>query len=157
MGNFLKDLDASQEAVQLVMAHLIDNDFICYELTTRDEQKLGDIRILSDDKISVELNIEVKFDIMAEKTGNLCFELSNGKKLTGMLETGADEVFYVVPDGKTRKIFKFEIAELRKYILDPLNVKMTKGGDGWKFDLALVSMHKIVEDGVPFEVVEINE
>lgn len=157
MGNFLKDLDSSHEAVQLVMAHLIDNDFICYELTTREEQKLGDIRVLADDNMGVEINIEVKFDMMAEKTGNLCFELSNGKKLTGMLETSADEVFYVVPCGKSRRIFKFEIEKLRKYILDPLNAVIKKGGDGKRFDLALVKMHKIVEDGIPFEVVVIDE
>ena len=153
MGNFLKDLDDSQEAVQIVMAHLTDNDFVCHELTTREEQKLGDIRVLLDE---AEFNIEVKFDKRAERSGNLCFELSNGKKLTGMLETGADEVFYVVPDGKARKIFKFEISKLRKYILDPLNVVIKKGGDGKRFDLALVKMHKIVEDGVPFEVVDID-
>jgi len=156
VGNFLRDLDTSQEAVQLVMTHLIDRDLICYELVSKEEQKLGDIRVLFDDNLGVELNIEVKFDVMAEQTGNLCFELSNGSKLTGILETGADEVFYVVPDGKSKKIFKFEIDELRKYILNPLNVIIKMGGDKKKFSLALVSMHKIVKDDIPFEVVVIG-
>lgn len=155
MGNFLKDLDKSQQAVQLVMNHFADSDFACFELVGKEEQKMGDIRLIIDEDII--LNIEVKFDVMAEKTGNLCFELSNGKRMTGILETKADEVFYVVPDGKKRTIFKFDVDDLRKYILEPSNVKMKKGGDGWKFDLALVSIEKIIADKVAFDVAVINE
>ncbi len=151
--SFKRDLALSVEAVQLVMEHITDRGMVCHELEGKEEQKLGDIRVLLDD---CEFTIEVKLDVMAESTGNLCFELSNGKRLTGILETGADEVFYVVPCGKSRRIFKFEIEKLRKYILDPPNVVMKKGGDKKKFDLALVNMHKIVEDGIPFEVVEID-
>ena len=144
MGNFLKDLNT-----------LLNLRKRRYELVTREEQKSGDIRIVFD-ATDIALNIEVKFDLMAEKTGNLCFELSNGKKLTGILDTSADEVFYVVPSGNTRRIFKFEIDKLRKYILKPENVISKKGGDNKKFDLALVSIDKIIEDGIPFEVVEID-
>ena len=148
---FLRDLDRSQEAVQLAMSRLIDRDFICHELEGKEEQKFGDIRVITED---VDINIEVKFDAMAEKTGNLCFEMSNGKRLTGILETKADEVWYVVPNGGQRTIYKFDINTLKTYILNPENITVKNGGDKWKFSLALVSIDKIINDKIAYEVIE---
>ena len=148
---FLRDLDRSQEAVQLAMSRLIDSDFICHELEGKEEQKFGDIRVITED---VDINIEVKFDAMAEKTGNLCFEMSNGKRLTGILETKADEVWYVVPNGGQRTIYKFDINTLKTYILNPENITVKNGGDKWKFSLALVSIDKIINDKIAYEVIE---
>jgi len=153
--SFRKDLALSQEAVELVMNHLIDNDISCHELEGKEEQKYGDIRSYPNG-LEEPVDIEVKFDIMAEKTGNLCFELSNGKKLTGMLGTKASEVYYVVPEGSLRKIFKFRLDKLRDYILEPANVIMKKGGDSRKFHLALVKADKIIEDDVAFDIVVVD-
>jgi len=153
--SFRKDLALSQEAVEIVMDHLVDNDITCHELEGKKEQEHGDIRSYPNGLDGTPVDIEVKFDVMAEKTGNLCFELSNGKKLTGMLGTKAHDVYYVVPAGESRNIYKFELGKLREYILEPSNVTVKKGGDRKKFHLALVSLDKIVGDGVPYEVVVI--
>jgi len=150
--SFKRDLAMSQEAVELVMNYLIDNDISCHELEGKKEQEHGDIRSYPNGFDSEPVDIEVKFDVMAEKTGNLCFELSNGKKLTGMLGTKANEVYYVVPDGTSRKIYRFMIDSLRTYILEPSNVTVKMGGDKKKFSLALVGVDKIVSDNVAYSI-----
>ena len=157
MGSFLKDRDASEKAVELIVADIINSGQICYELVGKEEQKYGDIRMLVDGCEDIFVNIEVKFDMRAQKSGNLCFEMSNGTRATGIMDTLSDEVYYVVPGDDSFRVFKFFTDELQKYISIPENVIMKKGGDGWKFHLAIVAIDKIIEDNVPFEITSIGE
>lgn len=149
MGNFRRDLAASHEAVEAIMEHLEEQGHKTEELP-RERQGEGDIEVDGSD------TIEVKYDLYAKRSGNLCFEMSNGKKPTGIMTTQANSVYYVVPNGTGKNVYAFETAALRKYIQQPENVTIKKGGDKKKFDLALVPITKILEDELPFEVFKIH-
>lgn len=152
--NFKKDLDQSKEAVDAILDYLIDSGYPAFELIGKVAQKSGDIGYLNTKKI--QRNIEVKFDIMAEKTGNLCFEMSNGKKPTGIMATLADYVYYVVPNGNIKQVYVFTTSKLRNYIQQPGNARITNGGDRRRFSLALVPINKVVKDKLPRKMFELN-
>ena len=148
MGHFLKDLEASQEAVDAIMDYLTDKGHVPFELEGK-EQKLGDIGLLQED--GSQFNIEVKYDMAARRSGNLCFEMTNGRKLTGIMTSKADAIYYVVPGKDKKDVYVFNPCKLRKYIQDPGNVKMVNGGDRRRFSLALVPIQKVLDDGLPSE------
>jgi hypothetical protein len=93
---------------------------------------------------------------MAKRTGNLCFEMSNGSRNTGIMETEADKVYYVVPGKGCKVVFVFDTEKLRSYITEPGNATIKNGGDKGKFVLALVSVTKVVGDGLPEEYFSIE-
>ena len=145
MGNFLSDLSRSQEAVELLTKYFVSLGCSVRELP-REEQKNGDLEITNGDR---KYNVEVKFDIMAKRTGKLCFEMSNGMRNTGVMETKADEILYVVPNDKVSKsVFVFVPEELKQYLGDSPKVKIKNGGDKGKFVLALVKMSDVLGDGL---------
>lgn len=147
-SSFRRDFVRSQEAVVALLDYFIDEGHIAWELE-KDEQHLGDIYT---EQFGVQVHVEVKFDIMAARTGNLCFEMSNGTKMTGIMTTQADEIFYVVPDGNKKKVFVFDPDKLRSYIKN-LPVKNIKnGGDKKKFILAVVSIQDIIDAELPERV-----
>lgn len=152
--NFRKDLAASHEAVHAILDALQAQGHIARELP-KEEQDFGDIGVLNG--FGEEDFIEVKYDLYAKKSGNLCFEMSNGKKLTGIMVTKADNVYYVVPYEGGKKVFVFQTKALQSYIQNPSNVTMKKGGDRKRFDLALVSIEKIVTDGLPVLMFNIED
>lgn len=153
MGRFLSDLDRSREAVELLIDHFIDENFVAYELEGKEEQKFGDICLEQAEQI---INVEVKYDIMAARTGNLCFEMSNGKKPTGIMTTKADRVLYVVPRKGFKEIFEFDPKELRKFIKGLPKKSIKKGGDGWRFKLAIVPIDNIIEKNIAIRKFEIK-
>ena len=154
MGSFQRDLAISQVAVDLLLDHLADNGYNTSELEGREAQKQGDITIEKDGFFT---NIEVKYDMYAKRSGNLCFEMSNGKKMTGIMITPAERVYYVVPQkGRSHKVLVFDTEKLRAWIQDPDNVVIKSGGDKKKFVLALAKIDKIIECGLPEEVFEIE-
>jgi len=150
MGNFRKDFASSLEAVDAIIEDFRSRGHDVEELP-RERQIEGDI------EINGEKTIEIKFDLYAKRSGNLCFEMSNGKKPTGIMTTQADEVFYVVPNGTGKNVFVFDTEELRSYIQVPGNVTIKKGGDRRKFDLALVAITKIEEDELPKRTFKIED
>ncbi|TFH22782.1 hypothetical protein E4G67_03970, partial [Candidatus Bathyarchaeota archaeon] len=105
MGHFLSDLDRSKRAVSALLAHYKEMGTAIRELEGKEEQKYGDLRIVLQEE---HVNIEVKFDEMAAKTGNLCFEMSNGSKMTGIMSTKADKVYYVVPNEASATVYIFD-------------------------------------------------
>jgi hypothetical protein len=93
----------------------------------------------------------------AKRSGNLCFEMSNGKEMTGIMSTPAAKVYYVVPqEDRSHKVIVFNTEKLRAWIQDPTNVTVKNGGDKKKFVLALAKIEKIIEAGLPEEVFEIE-
>jgi len=152
-SSFRKDLSRSQEAVFAVMDHLIDQGHEVRELEGKEEQAFGDLAVKQAES---QLNIEIKYDIMARRTGNLCFEKSNGKKSTGVMTTRADKIFYVVPQGRTKRVFVFDPTKLREYIEASPYVQIKNGGDGKRFILAIVKIDHVVADKLPDEVFEIG-
>ncbi|MBV1928826.1 MAG: hypothetical protein KUG81_04875 [Gammaproteobacteria bacterium] len=154
-SSFRRDLAISQIAVDLLLDYLADEQgYNTLELEGKEAQKQGDITI---EKDGVFTNIEVKYDMYAKRSGNLCFEMSNGKKMTGIMTTPAAKVYYVVPqDGGSHKVLAFDTEKLRAWIQDPVNVTIKNGGDKKKFVLALAKIEKIIEAGLPEEVFEIE-
>lgn len=154
MGNFLSDLDKSKEAVNLIMNYLSKLDLDVQEASKK-EQHLGDIFVT--EKSGDVFTVEVKYDIMAQRTGNLCFEMSNGSKNTGIMTTQADFVYYVVPGKGKKVIFVFKTEKLREFITLPENVIIKNGGDKRKFVLALVKMSDVVDKSLAETVFSIEE
>lgn len=152
MGNFLRDLDRSKSAVNSLMEHYRAQGYTVKELVGKDEQEYGDFTV---DFSACPSNIEVKFDMYAKRSGNLCFEMSNGSKPTGIMTTLADKVYYVVPTDEGAKVFVFDTEELRTYIQNPGNVKIKNGGDKKKFILALAKITDVIDNGLPQEVFDI--
>lgn len=150
MGNFVRDLAMSKEAVNAIMDILRERGHNVKELP-KERQKEGDIEVDED------RTIEVKFDMYAKRSGNLCFEMSNGKKPTGIMTTQADDVYYVVPNGVGKYVYTFDTEKLREYIQKPENVIMKNGGDKRKFSLALVPIEKILKDELPESVFKIGD
>ena len=151
MGHFLSDLDRSRGPVDKLMEWYEKIGYTVREFE-KDEQQYGDFCIMKDGD---SVNIEVKFDEMSGKTGNLCFEMSNGSKLTGIMTTKADKVYYVVPNGKMQRVYIFDTEKLRAFIIDPANVTVKSGGDKRKFILALAKITDVVEADLPEEVFEL--
>ena len=152
-SSFRKDLARSRDAVIAVLHHLIDDGRVAYELEGKEEQKRGDICLEGDDGA---LDIEVKYDIMAAETGNLCFEMSNGSKPTGIMITLADLIYYVVPRDGYKEVLVFKPCKLRKFIQDPSKVTIKNGGDKWKFILAIAPINDILEAGLAEETFRIE-
>lgn len=148
--NFRADLAASHEAVHAIMAWLEDKGHDVEELP-KDRQIEGDI------EVDGEATIEVKFDLYAKKSGNLCFEMANNKGPTGIMTTQANSVYYVVPNGTGKNVFVFDTEELRTYIQKSENVTIKKGGDKKRFHLALVPITKIEADKLPTETFKIQD
>lgn len=141
---FLSDLDKSAVAVNALIDHFKRGGFGVRELP-KDEQKFGDIELARD---NIKTFVEVKYDIMAGRTGNLCFEKSNGKRATGIMETLADKVYYVVPGKGAKVVFGFSTAALREYLDKSDKVTIKSGGDRKKFVLALVAIADVIGDGL---------
>ena len=146
-SSFRRDLNRSQEAVYAVQDYLEGRGIKVEHLEGKEAQAFGDLR-LTNPRNNQAKNVEIKFDIMARRTGNLCFEMSNGTKETGIMTTKADVIYYVVPQGATKDVYVFDPTELREYITTSANVKIKNGGDKKKFVLAIVSIDKIIEDDV---------
>lgn len=152
--SFLRDLQDSKVAVSLIAEKYRSLGFNVEELG-RDKQDFGDLQI-------GPLYHEVKYDIMAGTTNNLCFEIANGKgDLTGIAKTKADLVHYVVPD-KERKsflVFTFDTVKLKGFIFNPENkskVRQVQGGDRRKYSMIIVSIETIVNEEVASSVEVVN-
>lgn len=148
---FLRDLAESQVAVDALLDFLIDRNYVAHELEGKKEQKCGDIRFYLDGDMKMPKNIEVKYDKMSKRTGNMCFELANKKGKTGISKTKADYIAYVCPIKKGFDVFLFEAGTLKSYLFDPGNspkIKIKNGGDGKRFTLALVKIDTIIKDGI---------
>ena len=160
--SFLRDLEESKVAVNVVKAFLENlhedaNNAIVEELG-KARQKEGDVEVTSECGISY--SVEVKYDMMAKQTGNLCFETHNSKgDLTGISSTEANEVHYVVPEEDGFSLYMFKTKELRNYLFDTKNIskfRSVKGGDRRATCMLLVSRVLIEEDGVPYRTEHID-
>ncbi len=152
MGNFVNDKKQGDVAENVVL------DMLASEYPDRKfkqvQGRFSDYDIIEDSRRKNKLTIEVKFDIKAAATGNLCFEFTNGKKPTGVCVSKAQEIRYVL---KTKRknhfiILTFDRAELLAKLLYYAITKPTKGirlvygGDRRAFGLILIPLKTIVEE-----------
>ena len=115
--------------------------------------KNSDYDIIEDGRAKNKITIEVKFDIKALQTGNLCFEFTNGKKSTGICVSKAQEIWYVLKTKKknTYQIIKFKRAELMQYLLfntlaNPSKQRIAFGGDRKSFGLIIIPLETVLEE-----------
>ncbi|MHC5056391.1 MAG: hypothetical protein ACYTKD_16970 [Planctomycetota bacterium] len=152
MGHFVKDKEQGDIAENVIMQMLSDE--YPDRKFKRMEGKFSDYDIIEDSRRKNKLTVEVKFDIKAASTGNLCFEFTNGKKPTGVCVSKAQEIRYVL---KTKRknhfiVLTFDRAELIQKLLYYAVTKPTKGirlvygGDRRAFGLILIPLKTIVEE-----------
>jgi hypothetical protein len=115
--------------------------------------KNSDYDIIQDTRSKNKMTIEVKFDIKASQTGNLCFEFTNGKKATGICISKAEEIWYVLKTKKVNEfqVFRFRRAALVQYLLfntlsNPKKQKILFGGDNRRFGLIIIPLKTILEE-----------
>lgn len=155
-SSFRKDLEESKKGVSVAAQYFSTKyDAPCTELPKAEQHK-GDFFVERDNDSGGGIYVEVKFDLMAAKTSNLCFEVSNGKKATGIMSTEADKVVYVVPQADGFKLFIFGRADLLNYLANPVNVgkfRLVRGGDGHRFSMVIIPIATVEQDKVAEEVV----
>lgn len=145
--SFLKDLEQSKVAVIAVAKYLKGKGYKVEE-TSKEEQINGDLKVTGKSFDSMNF-VEVKYDIMSEKTGNLCFEVYNGAgKPTGILRTFANLIYYVVKENGSHRLLGFNADKLRTWIFSPENHKKSRlvsGGDGGRYKMLLVKKEDIIK------------
>ena len=151
--SFLRDLEESKIAVELVKEYIKDSYKakgmeVQIEELGRKRQSEGDIEIKPPKGKSY--TVEIKYDKMAERTGNLCFETGNKKgKVTGVASTTAKRVIYVVPDKRNFDIYFFDTKKLQKYLLSEDNkgrFRTVWGGDRWATQMTLIPKDIVISE-----------
>jgi len=157
---FPKDFAEGRAVEKIVAEYLRDIHGGNIVELERKEQHTGDF-YLENSEIPETRRFEVKFDKMGGSTGNLCFEVANGKgEPTGIASTQADTILYAVPgdNGKLR-VFWFKTRALRDWLFDPINsskIRIVNGGDKRAFSLMLVSIDNIRAHGTCYLETEID-
>lgn len=151
MGNFVYDKSRGDLAEEIVL-DILHNEYPDKKFK-RVKGKNSDYDIVEDSRRKDKLTVEVKFDIKAQETGNLCFEFTNGAKPTGVCVSKAKEIWYVLKTKNKNEhlIFKFDRARLLQYllyhsILNPKKLRICYGGDRKSFGLIIIPMKTIIED-----------
>lgn len=153
--SFHKDLKQSEIAVGAVKSFLESRNLTA-EVIGKEGQVHGDLNVTSPD--GAAFDIEVKFDIKSEETGNLCFEVYNSKGVpTGILRTLAREIDYLTVRKGKYILFRFNAQSLRDAIYNPKNWEMSRlvaGGDRTSYKMLLLKEDDAKK--LAFEVVEIG-
>jgi len=140
-SKFLEDLADGKKAEEYIAKLYKEKYFTTGEYMSN-ATKAYDICFLFPRKKRVRL--EIKYDKMAKKTGNLCFELFDDKsRPSGILATEADLTVYML-DKNT--IFEFQTNELKKFIeyaIKEKQFKVVKGGDNRAFTMIIVPIDTI--------------
>lgn len=151
MGNFVYDKSRGDLAEEIVLDIL--HEEYPKKKFKRVKGKNSDYDIVEDTRSRNKITIEVKFDIKARETGNLCFEFTNGMKPTGVCVSKAQEIWYVLQTKKRGEytIFRFKRAELMQYllfnsILNPNKLRICYGGDRKSFGLIIIPLETVIDE-----------
>ena len=92
--------------------------------------------------IEFETKYEIKADRLSYKTGNVCIEIANCGRPSGITSTKSDYwgYFVIQPDGYDLYLIPTE--EL-KQMVNPKNYKVIRGGDGKKSELILIPIRHL--------------
>lgn len=129
----LKDLSKGKEGEQLVIDKLTAAGFICKLAPERSIEY--DIHCCLEPK---EFTIEVKFDLMASKTGNVAVEYWNSKsnKPSGVTATKANLWCHIIGD-KEKEIWITKTDELRSLIQTVPPLKIIQSGGNKNSDMMI--------------------
>jgi catechol 2,3-dioxygenase-like lactoylglutathione lyase family enzyme len=155
--SFRKDLEDSKKGVGVAASYFAKKYNAAIRELPKAEQGNGDFEVEADKDICGPFFVEVKYDLMAAKTGNLCFEVDNGKKATGILATAAQRIVYAIPQVGGHRLFIFRTPDLLTYLSNPTQAgkfRFVRGGDGKRFGMLLVPLATIEADKVAEEIIE---
>lgn len=157
--SFRKDLAASKKGVDVAIVYFAQKYNAGIRELPKDEQTNGDFEVEADKDICGNFFVEVKFDMMAARTGNLCFEVDNGKKATGILATNANKIVYVVPNNERFKLYVFDKTTLLSYLCGTgpgpsSKFRLVRGGDNKRFGMVLVPLTTIEADKICEEIID---
>lgn len=153
MSKFLDDLKRGEKGEAIAKDYF---KFLGFKIrnVSKKQRKYYDFSIRRE---KLFYKIEVKFDEMAEKTGNMCFEMFDGNdNASGVLGTDSDYVVYIIPDNSVEdevyhKILIIEASKLKSLLLNTSLgdlMRLTCGGDNRKFSMVLVPICEI--EALPF-------
>lgn len=163
--NFRRDLAESKIAVEISKQFLLSGDAFGgdVEELPLDRQNEGDLEVIpARSRKEDSYTVEVKYDILARKTKNLCFEISNKKgEPSGIAKTKAEVVHYIVPRDGGFTLYEFSKDDLLTYMYKPINhskdkIRIVSGGDRKSYHMMLVKIDTILEDNLPLNVEEID-
>jgi len=146
--NFLSCIDDGNKGEKIVVEIMTKKGFKC----EKSDGKLYHDLTLNDDFI------EVKFDKMSKKTGNIAIEYWNSKqdKPSGITATMAKFWAHIVFDKGTdnMKVYMTEVSKLRTWIVKHAPFKKIKGGGDDNADLLIYKMEDIFGDKDLFERID---
>jgi len=154
---FLKDLDDGKAAEKFIGRLYKDNFYPSCDYVSYHIGKQYDISFSFPRKESV--HVEVKFDMYATKSGNLCFEMQDHKgRPSGIMATEAHLMVFVVAKNirSKKRVFEFDVPELRDFIedhIDTATYRIVKGGDGNAFEMMLVPITVMLQQPFCREII----
>lgn len=129
--SFKHDIKLGKRGEQEVK-NLLEKSGFTIEEVDKQNRIAYDIRIVLKTH-NIDTTIEVKFDRLAESTGNFCLEYFNPKlnKPSGINATSSLLYIYIIPDGSNLPIWATSVKLLKKYIRDNPPLKdLKRVGDG---------------------------
>lgn len=146
--NFLSCVDDGNTGEKIVMEIMVKKGFKC----EKSDGKLYHDLMLNDDFI------EVKYDKMSKKTGNMAIEYWNSKqdKPSGITSTLAKFWAHIVFDKGTNvmKVYMAEVSKLREWIAKHAPLKKIKGGGDDNADLLIYKTDIIFGEKDLFERID---
>jgi len=113
--------------------------FKSYEHETTKAIKEHDIIVKHN---SSETKYEIKADRLSYKTGNLCIEIANSGRPSGITSTKSDYWGYFVIKSDGYDLYVIPTEELKEKAFSK-QYKSIRGGDGKKSDLVLIPIHHL--------------
>lgn len=152
---FLKDLKDGRRGEVIALSALLKTGKYKKSDEKPPSQKHGDFQIKGA-KCGSLLNVEVKYDIMAEDTGNMCFELANGKgDYTGIMATEADILAYVLNNKGSYVVYLFLLPNIKDFLFNGnKSVRVVNGGDKKRYSMALAPVNLV--SSIAFLTIEIS-
>ena len=149
-SKFLNDLSDGKKAEKFIANLYKKNFYPTSDYTSFHIGKEYDISFSFPRKASI--HIEVKFDMYAVKSGNLCFETQDHRgRPSGIMATKAHLMVFIVAKSiqSKKEIFEFDVPALREFVeehMDTAKYKIVKGGDGNAFEMMLVPITEIIKE-----------
>jgi len=135
---FRNDLEFGTKYEEIALNEYIEYDN--YERPPKEKRLFYDFLITKGETL---LKYEIKADRMAYKTHNLCIELFNNDKLSGLSSTEADYYIYFIINNRTVvRVYKIPTEALRVLVKDR---EIKSGGDGRKSKFVLLNIDIVKE------------
>jgi hypothetical protein len=145
---FLRDLKDGQKGEAVAYQTLLSCGKYKKSKEKPPSQKHGDFQLIDKKNGNLPVNIEVKYDILAETTGNMCFEFANGKgEYTGIMSTQADVLTYVLNNKGDFSLYLFVPTIIKQYLFESNSpyIRIVNGGDKKKYSMALAPVLEVAK------------